>query len=107
MMAIMLLHFIQRKEGYLKETSGKHSKMRRLHQLQVMIREKACQRSNASDVTSMDTLQEIVLPERKEDNMLPPLTLIQTYLRKMKTMRITSSNLSQEDQIQRVRIIVD
>jgi hypothetical protein len=41
----------------------------------------------------MDTMREIVLLERKEDNMLPPLTLIQTHLKRMKTreMRITSS----------------
>jgi hypothetical protein len=41
----------------------------------------------------MDTMREIVLPERKEDNMLPPLTLIQTHLKRMKTreMRINSS----------------
>jgi hypothetical protein len=40
----------------------------------------------------MDTMREIGLPERKEDNMLPPLTLIQTQLKRMKTrkMRITS-----------------
>jgi hypothetical protein len=34
---------------------------------------------------SMDTLREIALPKRKEDNMLPPLTLIQTHLKRMKT----------------------
>jgi hypothetical protein len=39
LMTIMLLHFIQREEEYLKETSDKLSKMRRLHQPRVMIRE--------------------------------------------------------------------
>jgi hypothetical protein len=43
------------------------------------------QRSSVSDVTSMDTLQEIVLPGREEDNMPPLMTLIQTHLREMKT----------------------
>jgi hypothetical protein len=92
-MTTMLLHFIQIKDEYSKETSNKHSKMRRLHQLQVMIREKIYQRSSASDVTNMDTMQEIVRPGRKEDNMLPPLTLIQTHLKRMniRDMRITSS----------------
>jgi hypothetical protein len=38
-------------------------------------------------------MQEIVQPGRKEDNMLPSLTLIQTHLKRMKIreMRITSS----------------
>jgi hypothetical protein len=38
-------------------------------------------------------MQEIVQPGRKEDNMLPPLTLIQIHLKRMKIreMRITSS----------------
>jgi hypothetical protein len=89
----MLLHFIQRNDEDLKETSAKHSNMRRLHQLHVMSREETCQISSALDVTSMDTMREIVLPERKEDNILPLLTLIQTHLKRMKTreMRITSS----------------
>jgi hypothetical protein len=82
---IMLLPFIQRKEEEIKKASVKHSKARRLHQLQVMIIEKTIQRFSVSDVTSMDTLREIVLLEREEDNMLPLLTLIQAHLRKMKT----------------------
>jgi hypothetical protein len=67
--------------------------MRRLHQLQVMIRNETCQISSSSDVTSMDTMREIVLLERMEDNMLPPLALIQTHLKRMKIreMRINSS----------------
>ena len=56
MMAIMLLPFIQRKEEEIEEASVKHSKVRRLHQLQVMIIEKSSQRSSVLDVTSMDTL---------------------------------------------------
>jgi hypothetical protein len=39
------------------------------------------QRRDASDVTSIDTLQEIVQPRRREDNMLLLLTLIQIYLK--------------------------
>jgi len=55
-MTIMLLPFIQRKEEEIKEISVKHLKVRRLHQLQVMIIEKTNQRSSVLDVTSMDTL---------------------------------------------------
>jgi hypothetical protein len=85
MMKIMLLPFIQRKEEETKESPVKHSKARKLHQLHGVIIEKTNQRSSVSDVISMDTLQEIVLPGRQEDNMPPLLTLIQTRLRKMKT----------------------
>ena len=81
----MLLPFIQRKEEEIEEASVNHLKARRLHQLQGMIIEKTNQRSNVSDVTSMDTLREIALPGREEDNMPPLLTLIQTHLREMKT----------------------
>jgi hypothetical protein len=38
-MTTTLFHFIQRKEEDSKETSDKHSKMRKLHQLQVIIKE--------------------------------------------------------------------
>jgi hypothetical protein len=75
-MTIMLLPFIQRKEEEIEEALVKHSKVRRLHQLQGMIIEMTNQRSSVSDVTSMDTLQEIVLPGKEEDNMPPLLTLI-------------------------------
>jgi hypothetical protein len=47
-------------------------------------------RFNASDVTNMDTMQEIVQPGRKEDNMPPPLTLNQTHLKKMKIREMRS-----------------
>jgi hypothetical protein len=92
LMTTMLLHFIQRKGEDSKETSNKHSEMRRLHQLQVIIREEMFQKFSASDVTNMDTMQEIVQPGSKEDNMLPLLTFIQTHLKRMKIrdMRITS-----------------
>ena len=76
MMTIMLLLFIQRKEEEIEETLAKHSKTGKLHQLQVMNIEKTIQRFSVSDVTSMDTLQEIVLPGRKEDNLHPLLMLI-------------------------------
>jgi hypothetical protein len=51
------------------------------------------QKFNALDVTNMGTMQEIVQPGRKEDNMLPPLTLIQTHPKRMKIRerRSTSS----------------
>jgi hypothetical protein len=62
MMTIMLFPFIQRKEEEIEEASDKHSKARRLHQLHVMIIERTNQRSSVFDVTSMDTLREIVLP---------------------------------------------
>jgi hypothetical protein len=42
------------------------------------------QKFSASDVTSMDTLQENVQPGRREDNMLPLLTLIQIHLKRVK-----------------------
>jgi hypothetical protein len=79
------LAFIQRKEEEIEEVSTKHSKTRKLHQLQVMNTEKTIQRFSVSDVTSMDTLREIVLPGRKEDNLHPLLMLIQNHIREMKT----------------------
>jgi hypothetical protein len=57
LMTIILLHFIQRKEEEIEEALVKHSKMRRLHQLQGMIIENTNQISSVSDVTSMDTLR--------------------------------------------------
>jgi hypothetical protein len=76
----MPLHFIQIREEDSKEISGKHLKVKRLHPIQV-IKEEMLQKFSASDVTSMDTLQEIVQPGRREDNMLPLLTLIQIHLK--------------------------
>jgi hypothetical protein len=64
---------------------------RKLQKLQIMNIEKTITRFNVSDVRSMDTLREIVLLERKEDNMLPPLTLIQTHLKRMKTREMKST----------------
>jgi hypothetical protein len=90
LMTTMLLHFIQRKEEDSKETSEKHSEMRNLHQPQVIIREEIFQRFSASDVTNMGTMQEIVQPGRKEDNMLSPLTLIQTHPKRMKIREMRS-----------------
>jgi hypothetical protein len=55
--------------------------MRKLQQLQV--HRKDIQRFNVSDVISMDTLQEIVLPGREEDNMPPLPMLIQNHLIEM------------------------
>jgi hypothetical protein len=91
---IMLLHFIQRREENSKEISGKHLKVKSLHQTQA-IKEEMLQKFNALDVTIMDTLQETAQPGRKEDNMLPPLTLIQTHLKRMKRRerRSTSSKI--------------
>jgi hypothetical protein len=71
----MLLHFIQRKEENSKGILGKHLKVRSLHQIQV-IKEEMFHKFSASDVTIMETMQEIVQPRRREDNILPPLTLI-------------------------------
>jgi hypothetical protein len=85
MMTIILLPFIQRKEEEIKEVSTKHSKTRKLNQLQVTHIEKTTQRFSVSDVTSMDTLREIVLPGRKGDNLHPVPMLIQNHLREMKT----------------------
>jgi hypothetical protein len=89
---IMLLHFIQRKEENSKEISGKDLKVKSLHQIQV-IKEEMFQKFNALDVTVMDTMQETIQPRRREDNMLPPLTMIQTHLKRMKKRerRSTSS----------------
>jgi hypothetical protein len=93
LMTTMLLHFIQRKEEDSKETSDKHLEMRSLHQPRVIIKEDMFQRFNSLDMTNMGTMQEIVQLGRKEDNMLPPLTLIQTHLKRMKIIerRSTSS----------------
>jgi hypothetical protein len=57
---------------------------RKIQHLQVMNKENIYQRFDVSDVTSMDTLREIVLPGRKEENMPPLLMLIQNHLRGMK-----------------------
>jgi hypothetical protein len=91
-MKIMLLHFIQRKEEDSKEISDKHSEMRSLHQTQEKIREEMFQKFSASNVTNMDTMQEIVQPGRREDNMLLPLTLIQIHLKRMKIRERRSSS---------------
>jgi hypothetical protein len=82
-----------RKEEDSKETPDKHSKMRSLHQPLGTIREEMFQKFNASDVKNMGTMQEIFQPGRKEDNMLPPLTLIETHPKRMKIRerRSTSS----------------
>jgi hypothetical protein len=72
---IMLLYFIQRREENSKEISGKHLKVKSPHQIQD-IKEEMFQKFSASDVTTMDTMQETVQPGRREDNMLPSLTLI-------------------------------
>jgi hypothetical protein len=89
---IMLLHFTQRKEENSKENSGKHLKVKSLHQTKV-IKEEMFQNFSASYVTIMDTMQETVQLGRREDNMLPLLTLIHTYLKRMKRRerRSTSS----------------
>ena len=84
MMTIVLFPFIQRKEEEIEEVSTKHSKTIKLQQLQVMNKEKTYQGFNVSDVRSMDTLREIVLLERKEDNMPPLSMLIQIQLIAMK-----------------------
>jgi hypothetical protein len=58
------------------------------------------QRRDVSEIqcfrTNMDTMQETVQPERREDNMLLPLTLIQIHLKRMKIRerRSTSSKLN-------------
>jgi hypothetical protein len=62
MMKIKPLLLIQRKAEEIEEVSANHSKTRKLQQFQVMNIEKTFQGFNVSDVTSMDTLQEIVLP---------------------------------------------
>jgi hypothetical protein len=79
----MLLHFIPEKEENSKETSGKHLKKKSLHQTQD-IKEEISQKFNATDVTSMDILLNIVQPERRENNMPPLSTLILIHLKKMK-----------------------
>jgi hypothetical protein len=61
-MTIKLLLLIQREEEEIEEVLAKHSKTIKLQQLQVMNIEKTIQRFNVSDVTSMGTLREIVLP---------------------------------------------
>ena len=77
---IMLLHFIPGREENSKETSGKHLKKKSLHPIQD-IKEEMFQKFSVSDVTSMDTLLEIVQPERGENNMPPLLILIQIHLK--------------------------
>jgi hypothetical protein len=47
--------------------------------------ENTYQRINVSDVTSMDTLREIVLLERREENMPPLLMLIHNHFIGMNT----------------------
>jgi hypothetical protein len=84
-MTVKLLLLMQREAEGIEEVSAKHSKTRKLQQLQVMKIEKTIQRFNVSDVTSMDTLREIVLPGRKKDNIHPLQMLIQNHLREMKT----------------------
>jgi hypothetical protein len=69
MMTIKLLLLMKREKEEIEEVSAKHSKTRKLQQFQVMNIEKTFQGFDVLDVTSMDTLQEIVLPGRKEDNM--------------------------------------
>jgi hypothetical protein len=73
-----------KKGGKFKRNFRKHSNMKSLHQTQVIIKEEMFQKLSASDVTNMDTMQEIVQPGRREDNMLLPLTLIQIHLKRMK-----------------------
>jgi hypothetical protein len=84
MMTIKPLLLMQRKAEEKEEVSAKHSMTRKLQQLQVINKEKTYQRFNVSDVTSMDTLREIVLPGRKEDNMPPLSMLIQNHHKGMK-----------------------
>jgi hypothetical protein len=79
----MLLHFIPEKEEDSKEISGKHLNKKSLHQTQD-IKEEMSQKFNATDVTSMDILLNIVQPGRRENNMPPLPTLIQIHLKKMK-----------------------
>ena len=62
MMTIKLLLLMQREAEGIEEVSAKHSKTRKLQELRVMNTEKTIQRLTVSDVTSMDTLREIVLP---------------------------------------------
>jgi hypothetical protein len=85
MMTIKLVLLMQRETEEIEEVLTKHSKTRKLQQLQVMNIEKTYQRFNVLDVTSMDTLREIVLPGRKEDNMPPLSMLIQNHIKEMKT----------------------
>jgi hypothetical protein len=77
------LHFIQRREENSKEILGIHLKVKSPHQIQV-IKEEMFQKFSALDVTVMDTMKETVQPTRREDNMLPPLALIQTHLKILK-----------------------
>jgi hypothetical protein len=75
----MLLHFILEKEKNSKETSGKHLKKKSLH-----IKEETSQNFNATDVTNMDMLLNIVQPERRKNNTPPLRMLILIHLKKMK-----------------------
>jgi hypothetical protein len=74
MMTIKPLPFMQRNVEEKEEVSANNSMTRKLKQLQFMNKEKTYQGFNVSYVTSMDTLREIFLPRRKEDNM-PPLPI--------------------------------
>jgi hypothetical protein len=66
--------------------------MKNLHQIQV-IKEEMFHKFSAAYVTNMDTMQEVVQPGRREDNMLLPLKLIQIHLKRMKRReRISTSS---------------
>jgi hypothetical protein len=73
---IILLHFIQRKEEDSKENSDKHSKTKSLHQTHFIIKEEMFHKFSALNVKNMGTMQDIVQPRRREDNMHISLTLI-------------------------------
>jgi hypothetical protein len=105
MMTIKLLLLMQREEEEIEEVSAKHSKTRKLQQPQVMNREKTYQGFNVSDVTSMDTLQEIVLPGRKEENLHPLSMLIQNHIKEMKTQKMKHSSSSQHSQVRFLQIV--
>jgi hypothetical protein len=81
-----------KKGGKLKRNFRQTFKGESLHQIQ-LIKEEMFHKFSASDVTIMDTMRETVQLGRREDNMLPPLTLIQTHLKIMKKRerKITSS----------------
>jgi hypothetical protein len=90
LMTTILLHFRQIREEDSKENSDKHSEMRNLHQPQAIIKEGMFQIFGASDVTNMGIMQEIVQLGRKEDNMLPPLSLVQNHPKRMKIIEMRS-----------------
>jgi hypothetical protein len=56
MMTIKPLPLMHKEEEEIEEVLAKHSKTRKLQQLQVMNIEKTFQGFNVSDVTNMDTL---------------------------------------------------